>query len=138
MGTALEDGFAWAAEAASGLDWGAALAILAVGLAVAAIGMAAGVAAAFYLRHGPLPTGASAGAALEAGIRRWHRARGMADRGRWICGRCRSWNVPSAGACYRGCGPRDAVEMPLPGEAEGAGRDEGGGSPPSSEGSALP
>jgi len=137
MGTALEDGFAWATEAASRLDWGAALAILAVGLGVAALATAAGLAAAFYLRHGPLPTGAPGGA-LEAGIRRWQSARGTADRGRWICERCRSWNVPSAGACYRGCGPRDAVEMAFPGETEGTARDGGGGSPPSSEGSAQP
>jgi len=137
MGTALEDGFAWATEAASRLDWGAAFAILAVGLGVAAIATAGGLAAAFYLRHGPLPTGAPGGA-LEAGIRRWHSARGTADRGRWICERCRSWNVPSAGACYRGCGPRDAVEMAFPGETDGAARDGGDGSPPSSEGSAQP
>jgi hypothetical protein len=135
MGTAFEDALAWATGAASGLDWGAALELLAVALAAAAIATAVGLSIAFYLRNGPLPTGVLPGA-VEAGMRRWHRARGTAGRTRWLCGRCRSWNVASAEACYRGCGLRGAVEMPLLDGVEDAARDVGGGS--SSEGSAPP
>ncbi|MCU0505608.1 MAG: hypothetical protein MUE82_07525 [Chloroflexi bacterium] len=120
MGSALEDGFGWAAGEAAKLDWAGALALLAVGLVVAGTAVAVGLMAAYYLRHGPLTIG-SGGSLAAAGVRRWHRARGTADRTRWLCARCRSWNVPSADACYRGCGPRSAVEMPLPGESDGPG-----------------
>jgi hypothetical protein len=115
VGRALEDAFDRVAGAAGGLDWAGAVAVLLAGLAVAAVAIAAGLAVAYYLRHGPLATGAG-GSLAAAGLRRWHRARGTADRTRWLCARCRSWNVPSADACYRGCGPRDAVALPLPGE----------------------
>jgi hypothetical protein len=118
MGTTFRDAFGWATGAASDLDWGAALAVLALGLAAAAIATTIGLSVAVFLRHGPLPTGVPTGP-VEAGIRRWHRARGTADRGQWICERCRSWNVPSADACYRGCGPRGAVEMHAAGDAHG-------------------
>ncbi len=121
MGSALEDGFGWAAGEAANLDWAGALGLLAVGLAVAGAAMAVGLAAAYYLRHGPLATG-SGGPLAASILRRWHRARGTADRARWLCEGCRSWNVPSADTCYRGCGARGAVAMALPPNAEGADR----------------
>jgi hypothetical protein len=127
MGHALEDAFGWATEEALGLDWGGALTLLAVGLLVAGVAVAVGMSVAYYLGHGPLATGGG-GALAAAGVRRWHRARETADLERWLCGRCRSWNVPSAEACYRGCGPRDVVRMLLPGDVrrpEDAGDGEG-------------
>lgn len=118
MGTAPADAFGWATGAASDLDWAAALAVLVAGLGVAAVAVAAGISVAFYLQRGPLTVGSAEGIAAAA-VRRWRRTRGTADRERWLCGRCRSWNVPSADACYRRCGPREAVVLHAAGDAHG-------------------
>ena len=71
--------------------------------------------------------GASGAASAVAthGIRRFRKARGSPDQGRWLCGRCRSLNAPGSSGCYRGCGRREAVALLLPEEVARARTERG-------------
>jgi hypothetical protein len=96
-------------------DWSGPLAVAVTGIVLGIVGFAVAIAVAYMIRHAPAPTGLGS-ALARVGLGRARAALGTADRQRWLCGRCRSWNEPAAGVCYRGCGPRDTVRMLLPGD----------------------
>jgi hypothetical protein len=101
------------------IDWSEVATVAATGIVVGmcAFGIAIGVA--YLLRNGPIPTGLGSGL-VRRGLRRYRAASGTAEIAPWLCERCRSVNDAAAGSCYRGCGPRDAVRMLLPGDVRPA------------------
>ncbi len=103
-----------------GIDWSGVAAVALTGLLVGGIAFSVAVAVAYWIRHTEAAAGASgtASAVASHGLRRFRKARGVEDAGRWLCGSCRSWNPPGSDHCYRGCGRRADVRLLLPGEVE--------------------
>ncbi len=133
---------AWLTGSAAGVDWSDVAILAATALLVGAVAFGAAIGAAYWIRHTDAGTGASGAASAVAtrGLRRLRRVRGTADEGRWVCGRCRSWNAAGSRACYRGCGPRQSVALLLPDEVAAARMAAGGPrpSPGASQGEEAP
>jgi hypothetical protein len=123
---------AWLSGSAPGVDWSDVAIVALTALLVGGTAFAAAVGVGYWIRHSDAVGGASGAASAVATrvLRRFRKVRGAADQGRWLCGRCRSWNAPGSRACYRGCGRRETVALLLPDEVARARMATGGPPPP--------
>lgn len=108
-----------AGEYLASIDWGAAVLVAAALVVIAMLVLRFLLATGDEVRTAlPGMTNAAGKAILDA--------RTDMPIDSWVCLTCRSVNTPTATVCYRGCGPRDTLGLPLhdgPASAPGRGQD---------------